>query len=90
MGSEMCIRDRDWKSRKEQQAAKRKKENDLKKCEEAIEALEKRNAEIDLKMSEPEICTNVAKLQELSTEKEKNEAELEALYEKWELLSEDN
>lgn len=80
----------DWKSRKEQQAAKRKKENDLKKCEEAIEALEKRNAEIDLKMSEPEICTNVAKLQELSTEKEKNEAELEALYEKWELLSEDN
>lgn len=80
----------DWKSRKEQQAAKRKKENDLKKCEEAIEALEKRNTEIDLKMSEPEICTNVAKLQELSTEKEKNEAELEALYEKWELLSEDN
>lgn len=80
----------DWKNRKEQQAAKRKKENDLKKCEEAIEALEKRNTEIDLKMSEPEICTNVAKLQELSTEKEKNEAELEALYEKWELLSEDN
>ncbi|MDE7339778.1 MAG: ABC-F family ATP-binding cassette domain-containing protein [Lachnospiraceae bacterium] len=80
----------DWKSRKEQQAAKRKKENDLKKCEEAIETLEKRNAEIDLKMAEPEICTNVAKLQELSTEKEKNEAELESLYEKWEFLSEDN
>ena len=80
----------DWKNRKEQQAAKRKKENDLKKCEEAIETLEKRNAEIDLKMAEPEICTNVAKLQELSAEKEKNEAELESLYEKWELLSEDN
>ena len=80
----------DWKNRKEQQAAKRKKENDLKKCEEAIETLEKRNAEIDLKMAEPEICTNVAKLQELSAEKEKNEAELEALYEKWELLSENN
>ena len=80
----------DWKNRKEQQAAKRKKENDLKKCEEAIETLEKRNAEIDLKMAEPEICTDVAKLQELSAEKEKNEAELEALYEKWELLSENN
>lgn len=80
----------DWKNRKEQQAAKRKKENDLKKCEEAIETLEKRNAEIDLKMAEPEICTDVAKLQELSAEKEKNEAELESLYEKWELLSEDN
>ena len=79
----------DWKLRKEQQAARRKKENDLKKCEEAIETLETRNTEIDLKMAEPEICTDVAKLQELSREKEKNETELEVLYEKWELLSEE-
>jgi len=79
----------DWENRKEQQAAKRKKENDLKKCEDAIETLETRNTEIDLKMAEPEICTDVARLQELSAEKEKNEAELEALYERWELLSEE-
>lgn len=79
----------DWKLRKEQQAAIRKKENDLKKCEEAIEKLELRNTEIDLKMAEPEICTDVAKLQELAKEKEQNEAELETLYEKWELLSEE-
>ncbi len=77
-----------WKSQKEQQAAIRKKENEIRKCEEAIEALENRNAEIELKMAEPEICTNVAKLQELSKEKERNEAELESLYEKWERLSE--
>ncbi|MBQ6807375.1 MAG: ABC-F type ribosomal protection protein [Lachnospiraceae bacterium] len=78
----------DWKSQKEQQAAKRKKENDLKKCEERIEQLETRNAEIDELMASPDICTNVAKLQELNKEKEANETELETLYEKWELLSE--
>ena len=78
----------DWKSQKEQQAAKRKKENDLKKCEERIEQLETRNAEIDELMASPDICTNVAKLQELNKEKEANETELETLYEKWENLSE--
>lgn len=77
-----------WKNQKEQQAALRKKENDIRKCEEAIETLENRNVEIDLKMADPEICTNVAELQKLSKEKEHNDAELETLYEKWEHLSE--
>lgn len=78
----------DWKSQKEAQAAKRKKENELKKCEEAITSIEQRNTEIDEKMAAPDICTNVSKLQELSAEKEKNEKELLGLYEKWEMLSE--
>lgn len=77
----------DWKNRKEQQAAIRKRENEIKKCETAIESLENRNAEIDLEMTEPSVCTDVAKLQELVKEKERNEAELTELYEKWELLS---
>lgn len=77
-----------WKAQKEQQAAQRKKENELKKCEESIEQLETRNSEIDLLMASPEICTNVARLQELSREKEENETKLNDLYEKWELLSE--
>lgn len=77
----------DWKNRKEQQAAIRKRENEIKKCETAIESLENRNAEIDLEMAEPSVCTDVAKLQELVKEKERNEAELTELYEKWELLS---
>ena len=72
---------------KEQQAAQRKRENDLKKCEERIETLEKRNEEIDVLIVSPDVCTNVAKLQELNREKEGNEAELLALYEKWEELS---
>lgn len=78
----------DWLARKEQQAAQRKKENELKKCEESIERLENRNAEIDDLMTSPEICTDVAKLQELSKERESNDIELSDLYEKWELLSE--
>ena len=78
----------DWQAQKEQQALLRKKENELKKCEERIEQLETRNEEIDALMASPEICTDVAKLQELNKEKEENDAELTALYEKWEQLSE--
>ncbi len=77
----------DWKAKKEQQAAQRKRENDLKKCEAQIEALEKRNEEIDGLMVSPDVCTNVTKLQELNREKEENEKELASLYEKWEELS---
>lgn len=78
----------DWLARKEQQAAQRKKENELKKCEEQIEKLETRNREIDALMVSPDICTDVARLQELNREKEENDTALSDLYEKWELLSE--
>ena len=78
----------DWQAQKELQALQRKKENELKKCEERIEQLETRNEEIDTLMASPEVCTDVAKLQELNREKEINDAELAVLYEKWEQLSE--
>lgn len=78
----------DWKAQKELQAAQRKKENDLKKCEDRIEQLETRNAEIEELMASPDICTNVAKLQELNKEKEENDTILTSLYEQWEKLSE--
>ena len=74
----------DWKAKKEQQAVQRKRENDLKKCEEQIEALETRNEEIDTLMASPEVCTDVARLQELNREKEGNETELARFYENWE------
>ena len=50
----------DWKQQKEQQAAQRKKENDLKKCEDRIAQLEAKAQELDEEMSRPEIATNVA------------------------------
>ena len=60
----------------------------MKKCEDRIQQLETRNEEIDTLMVSPEICTNVAKLQELSKERADNDNELTDLYEKWEQLSE--
>ncbi len=77
----------DWKAKKEEQAARRKRENELKKCEEQIETLETRNTEIDALMASPEICTDIVKLQELNSEKVENEAKLAGLYEMWEALS---
>lgn len=87
-GSPVTDGRQDWLARKEQQAAQRKKENELKKCEEQIEKLETRNQEIDSLMASPDICTDVARLQELNREKEENDTALSDLYEKWELLSE--
>ncbi len=78
----------DWKQQKENQALIRKRENDLKKCEEKIEALETQSAALDDEMAKPEIATNSAKLQEIAGEKERITAELEALYARWEALSE--
>ena len=75
-----------WLEQKEQQARQRKRENEIKKIEGRIEALENRDAEIDNLMIQPDICTNVAKLQELSKEKNQVQDELESLMERWEML----
>lgn len=78
----------DWKAQKEEQARLRKKENDLKKCEEQIARLEARVSEIDTEMSHPAIGTQVAKLQELTKEQTACQEQLEKLYEQWEELAE--
>lgn len=78
----------DWKAQKEEQARLRKKENDLKKCEEQIARLEARVSEIDTEMSDPSIGTQVAKLQELTKEQAACQEQLEKLYEQWEELAE--
>uniref|UniRef100_UPI004056C707 ABC-F family ATP-binding cassette domain-containing protein n=1 Tax=Acetatifactor sp. TaxID=1872090 RepID=UPI004056C707 len=78
----------DWKAQKEEQARLRKKENDLKKCEEKIASLEARLAEIDEEMSDPAIGTQVLKLQDLAREQGTINEQLEKLYEEWEMLAE--
>ncbi len=85
--SEPSAQKLDWQKKKEQQAAQRKKENDLKKCEARIAELEDKIKMLDDEMSQPDVATNVAKLQELSKDREKAEKELEELYNKWEDLS---
>lgn len=76
-----------WQQQKEEQARRRKLENELKKTEARIEELEKRDKEIDETLVLPDVCTNVARCTELSREKEAVLKELEELYEKWESLA---
>ena len=76
-----------WQQQKEEQALKRKRENELKKVEARIEDLEARDNEIDETMVLPDICTNVAECTKLSREKAAIAEELEVLYEKWEELA---
>lgn len=78
----------DWKAQKEEQARIRKKENDLRKCEEQIAAFEARLQAIDTEMSDPAIGTQVARLQELAKEQNDIRTQLDALYEEWEALAE--
>ena len=76
-----------WQAQKELQAKARKKENDLRKCEETIAALEQELAEIENTMSQPEVATCVSKLQELTKQQEDINAKLLPLYEQWEALA---
>lgn len=77
----------DWQAQKKLQADKRKKENDLKKCEESIALLEQEQKKIDAKMSDPSIATNVAELQKLASRQKELADKLEGLYEQWEALA---
>ena len=77
----------EYKQRKEEQAAIRKKERELTKTEERITFIEERISEIDLQMSSPELCSNSVKLQELQSEKEQLDEELIEKMELWEKLN---
>ena len=77
----------DWKQQKEEQARLRKRQNELKKTEDAIHQLETRDGEIDALLCREDIFSDVAKLMELNAEKQSIAAQLEELYEKWEELA---
>lgn len=76
----------DWQAQKEMQAKARKRENDLRKCEESITSLEEQLSEIENSMSQPDVATDVAKLQELTKRQQDLNEKLLPLYEQWELL----
>ncbi len=76
-----------WQEQKEAQARERKRQNDLKKTEERITALEERDGEIDALLTQEDVFTNSVKCQELAAEKARIAGELEQLYEKWEALA---
>ena len=78
----------DWLAQKEEQARKRKLQNDLKKVEEEIHRLETRDHEIDALLEKEEVYSDVKKLMELNQEKEELAGRLNQLYEAWETLAE--
>ncbi len=77
----------DWKSQKEEQAKQRKRENDLKKCEDMIAVLEEKISAIDAKMALPEISCNSAELGKLVKEQAELQTKLDAQMELWETLA---
>ncbi|MCH1983396.1 ABC-F family ATP-binding cassette domain-containing protein [Ruminococcus sp. OA3] len=77
-----------WQQQKEEQARRRKRENDLKKLESDISALEARSSDIDEILILPEVATDPAKCIELSSEQADIQMKLEELYGQWEILAE--
>ena len=78
-----------WQQQKEEQAKRRKKENQLKKLEDEISGLESRSSEIDELLSQPDIATDVARCTELAKEQSDIQNRLEELFEQWEVLAEE-
>ena len=78
----------DWKQSREEQAALKKRKNELKRTEERITEIEERIKAIEEESALPEVCTNTAKLLELHKESTALSEELDELYERWEELSE--
>ena len=76
----------DWKSQKAAQAKNRKKQNDIKKIEDRLTALEEKINNINEQISLPENASSSFKLNELSKELEAAEAELGRAFEEWEAL----
>ena len=88
-GQEISEGKQSWQQQKEEQARRRKRENDLKRTEARIEELEQRDRAIDRSLEDPELCTDVDRVRSLSEEKAEILSLLETLYEQWEELSAD-
>ncbi len=79
----------DWKAQKEEQARKRKLQNELKKTEEEISSLESRDSELDEQLTLEEVYTDHQKVREINEEKSSIASRLEELYAVWEQLAEE-
>ncbi len=77
----------DWKAQKEELAAKRKRENDLKKTENEIADLEDKIRRTNEEINLPENSADHQKLLDLTGQLEQMQTRLDALYEKWEELA---
>lgn len=64
-------------------------ENRIKEIEKELHALEEKSAQLTAKMSLPEIASSTGKLHEVSQTFEKNQKQIQKLYEEWEKLAEE-
>ena len=78
----------DWAHAKEELSRTRKRQNDLKKTEQQIAALEEEDHSIDAKLSREEVFSDLEQVTALTTRKAAIAEELETLYELWEELAE--
>lgn len=78
-----------WKEQKENEAKKRKIENNYNRAEADIQSIEERISQIEAEFCLPENASNVAKLTELTQEKEKLDEQLEITMEQWEQYAEE-
>ena len=65
-------------------------ENRIKEIEKELVILEEKSAQLTAKMSLSEIASNTGKLHEVSQTFEKNQKQIQKLYDEWESLSEEN
>lgn len=77
----------DWKQRKQEQAAKRKLENELNQVESRIEQLEDEKKNLETEMADPKVAVISAEVIKLHEQIQQIEEELEMLYERWEDLT---
>ena len=78
----------DWLADKEKQAEIRRLERSLSEVEKTIESLETEIADIDAKLSDPNVGTDLPLLQELSKKRDTADASLAEAMNEWENLSE--
>ena len=72
---------------KQERAKERKRQNDIKKTEDAINALDAEIEKLNELISSDEVISDYEKLLELSAELESKQTELESAYEEWEKLN---
>ena len=77
----------DWKKQKEEQAARRKLDNQIKKIEEEISDLENALSDLEVLMNDSEIATNSVRLQEVCAEHSEKQALLDEKMARWEELA---
>lgn len=78
----------DYQLEKQQRAKERKRQNDLKKCEQKIEALEEKISGLNEMLQSDEVSGDYEKLLELTAELESKQSELDSALEEWASLEE--